>query len=91
MSYVEYYEALARIAEEASLIPMLGEFGIHQDEEKDWTLKRRREQPLGHKIEALVLRLYDCCLDASFKLNHHRPSKSFFWVDPDESDFDYVD
>lgn len=26
---VEFYEALARIAEEASLIPMLGEFGIH--------------------------------------------------------------
>jgi len=33
MSYVEYYEALARIAEEACLIPMCGEFGIYGENE----------------------------------------------------------
>lgn len=35
--------------------------------------------------------MYDCCTDTAFKLNNAKPSKSFFWVDPDESEFDYVD
>lgn len=91
MSMVEFYEALARIAEEASLIPMLGEYGVYPDDGSDWTLERRKAEPLGHKIEALILRLYDCCTDTAFKLNIPRPDRSFFWKDPEESDFDYVD
>lgn len=91
MSKVEYYEAISRIAEEASLCPVLGEFGVYDEQEKDWTLDRRKGERLGVKLEAFILRMYDCCCDLSFKANFPRPTKSYFWKDPNESDFDYVD
>ncbi|KRX01621.1 hypothetical protein PPERSA_00328 [Pseudocohnilembus persalinus] len=92
MSPVEYYEALARIAEEANLIPVLGPFGVDQDENKDkWTLEKRKNQKLGHKLEALIWRMYECCTDLAYKQNNPVLEKSFFWKDPEESEFDLID
>ena len=59
MSIIEFYEALGRIAEEASFIPLPG---IYPDD-TDWTLEKKMKLPLAHKLEGLIDKIYDKCLD----------------------------
>ena len=59
MSMVEFYEALGRIAEEASLVPLTGIY----DDEDEWLLDKRRQLPLGHKLEGLILKIFEYCCD----------------------------
>lgn len=87
MSFIEFQEALGRIAEEASLPPAPGIF----EEDEEWFLEKRRNLPLGYKLEGLILRLLDRCTETLFKMNYPPIQKSIFWVDPDESEFDLVD
>lgn len=87
MSLVEYYEALARIAETANLPPFSGLF----PEETQWTQEKRKQLPLQFKLESLIMRLYDNFCDFEFKKQNPRPEKSFFWKDPNESEFELVD
>ncbi|EGR29347.1 leucine rich repeat protein [Ichthyophthirius multifiliis] len=81
MSQVEFYEALARIAEEASLPVGPGVY----EENYEWTWEKRKEQILGYKIEGLILKIFDTVCDAGFKSQYPKITKSFF-VKIDDSD-----
>ncbi|EGR33095.1 leucine rich repeat protein [Ichthyophthirius multifiliis] len=83
MSLVEFYEALARIAEDANF--PVGN-GI-VEEGFDWTWEKRKQQILAHKIEGLILRLFNTVCDASFKAQYPKIQKSFF-VQTEDSDYE---
>jgi hypothetical protein len=53
MSYYEFLEGLARIAEKASLIPF-----ISNQPQVQLPLEERRLQPLHYKLEGLLLHIY---------------------------------
>ncbi len=57
---IEFFEALGRIAEEASLPPAPGLF----NEDEDWLIDKRKNLPLGFKLEGLVIKLLNKCTDA---------------------------
>lgn len=59
MNQIEFYEALARIAEEASLPPHAGLF----PDDKVWLIAEKQKLPLGYKLESLLLRIYDNICD----------------------------
>lgn len=82
MSMVEFYEALARIAEVASLEPIQGihqvntlffqlqiyiSFTTTEQIDEEWNYEKRKNQPLGHKLEAVLVRLLNSLSDPSFK------------------------
>lgn len=46
---------------------------------------------LGHKLEGLIMRIWSNICDGGFKQTHPKIEKSFFWKDPDESDYELVD
>jgi hypothetical protein len=46
---------------------------------------------LGYKLEALIVRMLNYVCDESFRVQYPKIEKSFFWVDPEASDFEYVD
>lgn len=50
MSFVEFLEAFARIAEEASLMPYPGAFPA----DTEWNLSKQKEIRLHYKIESLI-------------------------------------
>ena len=65
---VEFYEALGRIAEAASLQAIKGTTEIEEGEDlQPWTLEKRKAQPLGYKLEALLVRMLSNLCDAAFK------------------------
>jgi len=66
MSYVEWYETVARLADETSLPPLPG---VYPDEQ-EWTNESRKAMILGHKIEGLVVRLYETCTNGLYKENN---------------------
>lgn len=63
MSQLEFYEALARIAEVASLKPITGIY----PEDQEITYEFRKNMLLGYKLEALLVRMLNYVCDASFK------------------------
>lgn len=55
MSVVEFYEAMARLAEKACFMPLEGAPGIeNMDDEAEWPLQKRRELKLAYKMEGFV-------------------------------------
>lgn len=65
--------------------------GCATQEETQWTQEKRKQLPLQFKLESLIMRLYDNFCDFEFKKQNPRPEKSFFWKDPNESEFELVD
>jgi hypothetical protein len=49
------------------------------------------KMPLGHKIEGLIWKIFECCTDLLFKTTYPPFKNSFFWKNPEESDFELVD
>lgn len=84
MSQVEFYEAIARLAEEASLPPLEGVY----TEEEVATLEKKMKMPLGHKIEGLIVRLFETCCDPGFKASYPKLTSSFFKKAGDDSDYE---
>ncbi|KAL4456118.1 hypothetical protein ABPG74_014079 [Tetrahymena malaccensis] len=85
MYIVEFYEALARIAEAASLEPIQGLYFV----DEEWNLEKRKSQILAHKLEALIVRLLNTLCDAAFKEKYPPINKSFF-VKEEDSDVELV-
>ncbi|KRX05204.1 hypothetical protein PPERSA_06838 [Pseudocohnilembus persalinus] len=83
MNLVEYYEALARLAEKANFPP----HPTLQEEinDFDWPYEKRNQQKLGWKLEGLILRLLENCCDPNFKYTYPKITKSFF-CKPDDDD-----
>jgi hypothetical protein len=74
MQPLEFYEALARIAEMVSLTP----HGCSA--EKDfWTLERRIHLELAVKLEALILHMKKHLTDRVFKEENKDPEQSLFF------------
>jgi hypothetical protein len=81
---VEFYEALARLAEEASLPPLEGVYS----EEDVATLEKKMRMPLAHKIEGLIMRIFNTCCDSGFKASYPKITQSFFTKATDDSDYE---
>ena len=64
MSIVEFYEALARIAEEANLEPFKGIY--NEEDMPEWTYENRKNQILAHKLEAFIIKIFYSCSDGAF-------------------------
>jgi len=47
--------------------------------------------PLTHKLEVIILRMFDCLCDGTFKASYPSLKNSSFWKDPNESIFEMVD
>ncbi|KRW99368.1 hypothetical protein PPERSA_02480 [Pseudocohnilembus persalinus] len=91
MSLVEFYEAIGRLAEKASFLPLEGVPDLENlDNESKWPLSKRKELPLGYKMEGFIMVMLQRCCSPLFKQNMPKYNKSIFWVDPDESDYDLV-
>lgn len=87
MSIVEYYEALARLADKANLEPhpsLQEEIG-----EKHWPYEKRKACKLGWRLEMLLLRLLDTCCEESFKAAYPKVEKSFFCRPDDWDDYEH--
>ncbi|EGR31140.1 leucine rich repeat protein [Ichthyophthirius multifiliis] len=80
MSQVEFYEAIARIAEEASLPVGPGTV----EEGFQWSWEKRKQQKLSHKFEGLILRMLNTVCDQQFKAGYTKVEKSMFCQDDDE-------
>jgi hypothetical protein len=64
MSELEFFEAISRVADDISLEPIEGIRFV----DEDWgDLEKRKGQPLGHKIEAFIVRMLMCCADVAFR------------------------
>jgi hypothetical protein len=76
MSYVEYLEAIARIADEVSLPQIGGDTGYLA-----LSPDMLKLQPLCLKLEAFLVRLLEKCVDPQFKDLYNIPNVSIFDVD----------
>ncbi|KAL4510557.1 hypothetical protein ABPG72_004711 [Tetrahymena utriculariae] len=76
MSIVEFYEALARIAEEANLQLLPGIPNV--EEQTQLSYEQRKNLLLAYKLEALIVRLFNTCSDAGFKATQNQITTSFF-------------
>ncbi|KAL4463939.1 hypothetical protein ABPG74_005876 [Tetrahymena malaccensis] len=76
MSIVEFYEALARIAEEANLQPLSGIPNV--EDQTQLSYEQRKNLLLAYKLEALIVRLLNTCSDAGFKATQNQITTSFF-------------
>jgi len=84
MSLIEFYEALARVADEACLPPLEG---VYSEEEVS-TLQKKMAMPLGHKLEGLIVRLFETCCDPGFKASYPKFTYSFFKKAGDDDDYE---
>ncbi|EGR32874.1 leucine rich repeat protein [Ichthyophthirius multifiliis] len=87
MSLLEFMEAVARIAEDVSLEPIEGIRFVDQDWED---LERRKNQPLGHKLEAFIVKLLQCCCDSLFSEKYPKIKKSFFTIDQNDEEYELI-
>ncbi|CAD8076826.1 unnamed protein product [Paramecium sonneborni] len=74
MQWIEFMEALARIADKYSPI------GIGKQNDKEWTYEQRFSQPLYYKLEAFMVHLIHTSVDEETKKNWKIPTVSMFDV-----------
>ncbi|CAK90105.1 unnamed protein product (macronuclear) [Paramecium tetraurelia] len=72
MQWIEFMEAIARIADKYSPI------AIGKKEEKEWTYELRSQQPLYYKLEAFMVHLINTLVDEETKKNWKQPTISMF-------------
>ncbi len=77
MSWIEFMEAVARIADKVSL-PIIGK------ENEDWNQEKRHSSPLYYKLESLLCHLEKYHCDEDTKKNNPIPSISMFDVEEED-------
>lgn len=85
MSWIEFLEAMARIAEKASLKPIGKENDVNFDisiNYQEMSYEQRFAQPLHYKLEALLVRSIVKVVDDDYKKNNQLtiPAISMFDV-----------
>lgn len=89
MSITEFYEAVARLAEKASFLPLPGAPGVQNvDDESEWPLIKRKDLKLGYKMEGFVIKMLQFCTTPTQRSTQPHYEKSIFWVDPDDSEYE---